>query len=102
MPTDQAEFRCPSPTDSIERAIQSVRNFSRQVWLDLVRSDQSDRWRRGCGVWAETYFEVLPELRENPEDVLVLVCGERSCEEKRVIVLACWSISSAFRRSRPG
>ncbi len=76
MPTDQAELRCLSPTDSIERTIQSVRNFSRQVWLDLVRGDQSERWWLGCGVWAETYFELLPELRENPEDALVLVCGE--------------------------
>lgn len=25
---------------------------------------------------AEAYFELLPELRENPEDALVLVCGE--------------------------
>ena len=72
MPTD----RSPSPTASTERAIRSVRSFSRQVWLDLVRGDQSERWRRGSGVPAETYFELLPELRENPEDALVLVGGE--------------------------
>lgn len=75
MATDH-EPRSPLPSDSIERSIEAVRRFSRHVWIDLVRDDQSERWRRGNGASAETYFKLLPELRENAEDALVLVCGE--------------------------
>lgn len=62
--------------DSIKRAVDAVRHFARSLWLDLIRRDQSERWGRGAGVPAETYFDLLPELRENGEEALVLVCGE--------------------------
>ncbi len=73
-----ATFRESHSTDidSIDAAIAAVRHFSRPHWLDLVRRDQCDRWRSGQGVWAETYFESLPELRAVSEDALVLICGE--------------------------
>lgn len=76
MATDQTEFRMPAPTGSVDRAIEAVRRFSRSLWLDLLRRDQSERWQSGAGVLVETYFERLPELRDDPEETLVLICGE--------------------------
>jgi tetratricopeptide (TPR) repeat protein/predicted Ser/Thr protein kinase len=76
MATDQTDFRLPGPTDSVDRAVEAVRRFSRSLWLDLLRRDQSERWQSGAGALVESYFERLPELREDPEEVLVLICGE--------------------------
>jgi len=76
MATDQVDPRGPSSSDSVERAADAVRRFSRAMWLNLVRRDQSERWQSGSGVPAERYFELLPELRDDQEDALVLVCGE--------------------------
>jgi tetratricopeptide (TPR) repeat protein/predicted Ser/Thr protein kinase len=61
---------------SIDRALLAARTWPRANWLDLVRRDQCERWRSGNNVLAETYFELLPELRANHEDAIVLVCGE--------------------------
>ena len=61
---------------SIEFAMQELRCFPRGHWLDLARSDQSHRWRRGSGVAAEDYFQQLPEIRGDMEEALVLINGE--------------------------
>jgi tetratricopeptide (TPR) repeat protein/predicted Ser/Thr protein kinase len=66
----------PSPTESFADALSAVRDFARTLWLDMVRRDQCDRWRRGRGVRAEAYLEALPELRADHEETLVLICGE--------------------------
>ncbi|MEX2114277.1 MAG: protein kinase [Pirellulales bacterium] len=79
MGIDQADFCPPSAADSVEAATEIVRRFSRTLWLDLVRRDQSERWRSGVGVPAERYFQLLPELRQESEDALILVCGEARC-----------------------
>jgi serine/threonine-protein kinase len=70
------ESRLPSAVTSIDAALSAVREFSRSVWLDLVRRDQCERWRSGRRVSAETYFQLLPELRSDREEMLVLICGE--------------------------
>jgi serine/threonine-protein kinase len=61
---------------SIELAIDELRSFPRAHWLDLARSDQSHRWRRGAGVPVEDYFARLPEVRTDTEEAVVLICGE--------------------------
>src|SRR4051812_41369452 len=61
---------------SIDQSIQELRRFPRVQWLDLARSDQSIRWRKGLGIAAEMYFEQLPEIRGDAEETLVLICGE--------------------------
>jgi serine/threonine protein kinase/Flp pilus assembly protein TadD len=76
MVAQQEPARPPSSADSVERSAEAVRRFARSMWLDLVRRDQSERWRMGTAVRAETYFQLLPELREDREEALVLVCGE--------------------------
>ena len=76
MVVPQAPTRPPSSADSVERSAEAVRRFTRSMWLDLVRRDQSERWRMGTAVRAEIYFQLLPELREDREEALVLVCGE--------------------------
>lgn len=63
-------------SESIERVTQVVRQFARADWADLVRRDQVERWQRGHRTLAEQYFSQLPELRDNAEDALVLICGE--------------------------
>ena len=68
--------RSTSTVASIDAAISAVRKFSRSLWLDLVRRDQCERWRSGGRALAETYFDLLPELRADREDMLVLICGE--------------------------
>ena len=72
----QVGFDAPSPTASFEAAVSAVRRLSRTIWLDLVRRDQCERWRRGSGVAAEAYLRLLPELRADREETLVLICGE--------------------------
>ena len=76
MVAPQAPTRPPSSADSVERSAEAVRRFARSMWLDLVRRDQSERWRMGTAVRAEIYFQLLPELRGDREEALVLVCGE--------------------------
>ena len=61
---------------SIDVALAEVRRFPRAEWLDLVRSDQSYRWRRRAGCEAEEYFRGLPELQEDAEEALVVINGE--------------------------
>jgi len=79
MAIDEPDFRRSTSVDSVERAAEAVRRFSRSLWLDLTRRDQSERWRGGTRVTAESYFDLLPELRQDHEDALVLVCGEVRC-----------------------
>jgi len=71
---------------SISDAMRELRCRPRELWLDLARADQSDRWRHGHGVIAEEYFSQTPELRDDIEDALVLICGEiqlrRECGER--------------------
>jgi tetratricopeptide (TPR) repeat protein len=74
--TTDTESPLPFAVASIEAAISTVREFSRTVWLDLVRRDQCERWRSGRRAAAEAYFDLLPELREDREEMLVLICGE--------------------------
>jgi formylglycine-generating enzyme required for sulfatase activity len=61
---------------SIDQALDELRRFPRARWLDLARSDQSMRWRRGSGIPAESYFRQLPEVRCDIEEALVLINGE--------------------------
>src|SRR3954471_18274662 len=61
---------------SIDEALGELRRFPRPQWLDLARSDQSIRWRRGLGIPAETYLRELPEVRSDIEEALVLINGE--------------------------
>ena len=61
---------------SICDAMDELRRRPRDLWLDLVRADQSDRWRHGHGVKAEEYFSQAPELCDDAEESLVLICGE--------------------------
>ncbi len=60
----------------LEQAMREVRRFSREKWLDLVRGDQSHRWRQGRKILVEDYFKELPELRGEIEEALVLITGE--------------------------
>src|SRR5947207_15093216 len=60
----------------ITKAMQELRRFPRAQWLDLARSDQSLRWRKGMGIDAESYFVQLPEIRTDIEEALVLISGE--------------------------
>ncbi|MBA3484000.1 MAG: SUMF1/EgtB/PvdO family nonheme iron enzyme [Pirellulales bacterium] len=64
-----------APT-SIDPTMEELRRFPRETWLDLVRSDQSHRWRQGTGILVEDYFRRLPELRADAEEALVLITGE--------------------------
>lgn len=61
---------------SIEEAMQELRQLPREYWLDLARSDQSQRWRQGLRISAEEYFLHLPELHTNLEEAAILICGE--------------------------
>jgi formylglycine-generating enzyme required for sulfatase activity/predicted Ser/Thr protein kinase len=61
---------------SLHDALRELRSRPRSLWLDLARADQSGRWRSGDGVKVEEYLEQLPELREDTEETLVLICGE--------------------------
>ena len=54
----------------ITKAMQELRRFPRAQWLDLARSDQSLRWRKGMGIDAESYFVQLPEIRTDLEEAL--------------------------------
>ena len=56
--------------------MEELRRFPRDKWLDLVRSDQSHRWRQGMGILVEDYFLQLPEIRADAEEALVLITGE--------------------------
>ena len=66
--------------------MRELRRRPRDLWLDLVRADQSDRWRHGRGMRAEEYFSQAPELCNDTEEALVLICGEiqlrRECGER--------------------
>ncbi len=61
---------------TIDQALDELRRFPRDQWLDLARSDQSIRWRKGLGIPAEVYFQQLPEMRGEIEEALVLINGE--------------------------
>lgn len=61
---------------SIIGAMQELRRHARSHWLDMARHDQSQRWRSGMRIFAEDYFTRIPELLEDREDSLVLICGE--------------------------
>jgi formylglycine-generating enzyme required for sulfatase activity len=63
-------------TPSINGAMHELRRHARSHWLDMARDDQSHRWREGAGIVAEEYFSRVPELRQDREDSLVLICGE--------------------------
>jgi hypothetical protein len=59
-------------TESLSR----IRGRPRREWVDEVRRDQSARWTSGQHVTVEEYLKCLPELTEDEEDTLVLICGE--------------------------
>src|SRR5439155_14995502 len=66
----------PDLQNSIAHAMQELRRFPRAQWLDLARSDQSLRWRKGMRIDAESYFTELPEVRGDYEEAMVLIGGE--------------------------
>jgi hypothetical protein len=76
MVTTRTKFRSPSLVAPIDATLSAVRVCSRSAWLDLARRDQCERWRSGNHTRAETYFDLLPELRADREDMLVLIGGE--------------------------
>ncbi|MCA9218537.1 MAG: serine/threonine protein kinase, partial [Planctomycetales bacterium] len=62
---------------TVDGVVAKVRSLPRSLWLDLLREDQSRRWRGLYGVWVEEYLRLLPEVtEESGEDGLVLICGE--------------------------
>ncbi len=63
----------PNIENPIAHAMQELRRFPRAKWLDLARSDQSHRWRKGVGIEAEGYFLQLPEVRGDLEEARVLI-----------------------------
>ncbi len=44
--------------------------------VTALRADQARRWRAGEHLAAEVYLDTFPELAAEPEDALVLICGE--------------------------
>ena len=40
------DWALPGFTDSVEQAVHAVRGSRARLWLDLIRRDQSERWRR--------------------------------------------------------
>ena len=85
---------------SIGDAMRELRRRPRHLWLDLVRADQSDRWRHGRGLRAEEYFSQAPELRNDSEEALVLICGEIQLRANPASGQAWTSIGSDSRRSQ--
>ena len=83
MSFDNHEPPLNSPLSSIDAAMHELRCHAQNMWLDMARSDQSDRWRRNLFVSAEDYFARLPELRARREDALVLICGEAGLRRER-------------------
>jgi predicted Ser/Thr protein kinase len=63
-------------TDSLSAAIGELRQRPRRLWLDLIRADQSQRWRQRSGLPSELYFSLVPELLADEEEALVLIGGE--------------------------
>lgn len=61
---------------SLDDAMSEVRMHPRAEWMNLIRSDQSQRWRQRSGRNAEEYFRRLPELSEDGEETLVIINGE--------------------------
>jgi tetratricopeptide (TPR) repeat protein/tRNA A-37 threonylcarbamoyl transferase component Bud32 len=82
MGTVETEIGPQTSSDSIERAASIVRRFSRSLWLGLLRRDQLERWLAGAGESVERYLALLPELRDSPEEMLVLICGETQCRSE--------------------
>ncbi|MCA9135306.1 MAG: protein kinase [Planctomycetales bacterium] len=66
----------PELLPSFEDAMAQLRRMPPLLWVNLSRDDQSRRYRSGCGVAAEKYLNALPEIKQNIEDTLVLICGE--------------------------
>jgi len=84
-----------NPT-SIHQTMQELRRFPRDKWLDLVRSDQSHRWRQGRRILAEEYFLQLPEIRADAEEALVLITGELLLRREVGETLAVGEYQSRF------
>lgn len=72
----------PSPSRFLDYSLahiaHSLRTLPEEMWLDLLRQDQTERWLRGEGVPAEHYFEILPELRNEKENALIVIYSEYS------------------------
>jgi hypothetical protein len=64
------------PPESVEDCVSRIRGRPRQDWVDEVRRDQAARWSSGQRVLVEEYLRCCPELTEDEEDTLVLICGE--------------------------
>jgi WD40 repeat protein/Flp pilus assembly protein TadD len=60
----------------LAEALARFRKLSGPLLLEAARADQAIRWRAGEAVPAEVYLTHLPDLAADPEDVLVLLCGE--------------------------
>jgi tetratricopeptide (TPR) repeat protein/tRNA A-37 threonylcarbamoyl transferase component Bud32 len=82
MGTLETEIGPQTSSDSIERAASIVRQFSRSLWLGLLRRDQLERWHARAGESVERYLALLPELGESAEEMLVLICGETQCRSE--------------------
>jgi tetratricopeptide (TPR) repeat protein len=76
VPEDLKSDANGSTKVSFSDSMRELRLHPRDFWLDLARADQSDRWRHGHGVKAEDYFSEVPQLRDDVEEALVLICGE--------------------------
>src|SRR5215475_14578742 len=75
VPGGQAHEDEANTSRALDAVMRELRIRPRELWLDLARSDQSDRWRRGIGVQVEAYLAQLPELEAQAEEALVLICG---------------------------
>jgi hypothetical protein len=52
---------------SIGNAMRELRRRPRDLWIDLVRADQTDRWRRVSGITAEEYFGIFQSFWRRPK-----------------------------------
>ncbi len=59
-----------------------LRGLPSELWVNLIREDQTERWRRGDQVLVESYLETRPELNQRQEDVLVMICGEMQLRDE--------------------
>lgn len=61
-----------------------LRGLPSELWVNLIREDQTERWRRGDQLLVESYLETMPELNQRQEDVLVMICGEMQLRDSHL------------------
>lgn len=56
--------------------LKGLRALPRCLWLQVARDHQTRSWLNGIEISSQQYLALLPELCDEPEDMLVLICGE--------------------------